>query len=233
MALPVTTPTLGTFCHDSHYPRYWITLLVLVLVGLHAPSLRLIRMQALSVKTNLSCEVDLGAYKSSKVPIVRSNFAFMRRSCSSSFAICAPYRTASIRSSPKHRRVASEPARSKNFAESLFGRHETTNDGCFGPEPWVRAYVERVLVTELAPQPGVALVFHQGPQTPLRLPRMRKMAMVSMAMNCCWRRSRAWRKTPSDGHGSGHGNTEKVFGRERIWPRIRLERCPERPSQTR
>lgn len=42
--------------------RYWIGFLVLVLIGLHAGIVGMIRIQATQVKTTLSCEVDLGSF---------------------------------------------------------------------------------------------------------------------------------------------------------------------------
>jgi hypothetical protein len=42
--------------------RYWICLLVLVLIGLHASIVAGIRIQANQVKSSQSCEVDLGSY---------------------------------------------------------------------------------------------------------------------------------------------------------------------------
>ncbi len=42
--------------------RYWIGLLVLVLIGLHASIVAGIRIQANQVKSAESCEVDLGSY---------------------------------------------------------------------------------------------------------------------------------------------------------------------------
>jgi len=42
--------------------RYWIGLLVLVLIGLHASIVASIRLQANQVKSSQSCEVDLGSF---------------------------------------------------------------------------------------------------------------------------------------------------------------------------
>lgn len=42
--------------------RYWIALLVLVLVGLHASIIAVIRMQASQARVNVSCEIDLGDF---------------------------------------------------------------------------------------------------------------------------------------------------------------------------
>lgn len=42
--------------------RYWIGLLVLVMIGLHAGIVGLIRVQASQAKDSLSCEVDLGSF---------------------------------------------------------------------------------------------------------------------------------------------------------------------------
>ncbi len=42
--------------------RYWIALLVLVLVGLHASIIAVIRMQATQAKVLASCEIDLGTF---------------------------------------------------------------------------------------------------------------------------------------------------------------------------
>jgi len=42
--------------------RYWIGLLVIVLVGLHASIVGIIRYQASLAKVDASCEVDLGSY---------------------------------------------------------------------------------------------------------------------------------------------------------------------------
>jgi hypothetical protein len=42
--------------------RYWVALLVLVLVGLHASIVGIIRHQASLAKVDASCEVDLGQY---------------------------------------------------------------------------------------------------------------------------------------------------------------------------
>ncbi len=42
--------------------RYWIGLLVLVMIGLHAGIVGLIRIQASQAKESLSCEVDLGSF---------------------------------------------------------------------------------------------------------------------------------------------------------------------------
>jgi hypothetical protein len=42
--------------------RYWIGLLVLVMIGLHAGIVGLIRIQASQAKDSLSCEVDLGSF---------------------------------------------------------------------------------------------------------------------------------------------------------------------------
>ncbi|AMV35585.1 hypothetical protein VN12_26065 [Pirellula sp. SH-Sr6A] len=42
--------------------RYWIAMLVLVMIGLHASIVGLIRYQASMAKIDASCEVDLGSY---------------------------------------------------------------------------------------------------------------------------------------------------------------------------
>ncbi len=42
--------------------RYWIVLLVLVMISLHAGIVGLIRIQASQAKETLSCEVDLGSF---------------------------------------------------------------------------------------------------------------------------------------------------------------------------
>lgn len=42
--------------------RYWIGLLVLVMIGLHAGIVGMIRVQANQAKESLSCEVDLGSF---------------------------------------------------------------------------------------------------------------------------------------------------------------------------
>lgn len=42
--------------------RYWIALLVVVLVALHGSIVAMVRMEAASAKQNASCEVDLGLY---------------------------------------------------------------------------------------------------------------------------------------------------------------------------
>ncbi len=42
--------------------RYWIGLLVLVMIGLHAGIVGMIRIQANQAKESLSCEVDLGSF---------------------------------------------------------------------------------------------------------------------------------------------------------------------------
>ena len=46
--------------------RYWIGLLVLVMIGLHAGIVGLIRIQASQAKESLSCEVDLGSFHVSR-----------------------------------------------------------------------------------------------------------------------------------------------------------------------
>ncbi len=48
--------------------RYWIGLLVLVMIGLHAGIVGLIRIQASQAKESLSCEVDLGSFYASRGP---------------------------------------------------------------------------------------------------------------------------------------------------------------------
>lgn len=48
--------------------RYWIGLLVLVMIGLHAGIVGLIRIQASQAKESLSCEVDLGSFYVSRGP---------------------------------------------------------------------------------------------------------------------------------------------------------------------
>lgn len=48
--------------------RYWIGLLVLVMIGLHAGIVGMIRMQASQAKESLSCEVDLGSFYVSQGP---------------------------------------------------------------------------------------------------------------------------------------------------------------------
>lgn len=44
------------------FRRYWIGLLVLVMIGIHAGIVGMIRMQATQAKESLSCEVDLGSF---------------------------------------------------------------------------------------------------------------------------------------------------------------------------
>jgi hypothetical protein len=44
------------------FRRYWIAMLVLVMIGLHASIVGLIRYQASLAKVDASCEVDLGSY---------------------------------------------------------------------------------------------------------------------------------------------------------------------------
>ena len=44
------------------FRRYWIAMLVLVMIGLHASIVGLIRYQASLAKVDASCEVDLGNY---------------------------------------------------------------------------------------------------------------------------------------------------------------------------
>jgi hypothetical protein len=43
--------------------RYWIALLVILLVGLHATIMAVVRYQAIQAQQKLSCEVDLGTYQ--------------------------------------------------------------------------------------------------------------------------------------------------------------------------
>ena len=147
--------------------RYWIALLVLVLVGLHASIIGVIRMQAMNVKTNLSCEVDLGAFQ-----VVQSqNGAVQLRV----HAVVPAAHRLQARAAFEQRQFEVR----QNIEESL-----RQLDAKLLQNPYLddvklqlmdvlvqtlgEEYVDRILVTELAPQPGTSLSLHPRPQTPLR-----------------------------------------------------------------
>jgi hypothetical protein len=210
MALPVTTPTLGTFAMIATIRRYWIALLVLVLVGLHASIIGVIRMQALSVKTNLSCEVDLGAYQVVQSP----NGAIQLRIHA---VVPAAHRLQS-RAVFEQRQFEVR----QNIEESL-----RQLDPKLLQNPYLddmkqqvmdvlvqtlgEAYVDRVLVTELAPQPGVALVFTKAPKRRYDASHA-KDGHGEHGDEHAAGDGAEHGEEPSDGHGSGHGNTEKSSG---------------------
>lgn len=143
--------------------RYWIGLLVLVLVGLHASIIGVIRLQAVSAKVTATCEVDLG-----------------------SFAVMQAAQNASV----QLRVHAVVPAAHRLQARSVFEARQweirqaveeciRQMDPLFLQNPYLddvkaqiydvlvqsigEEYIDRVLVTEMMPSPGTVLVFTKAP----------------------------------------------------------------------
>lgn len=63
MAAPRFPVTIASKVMIATLGRYWIALLVILLVGLHATIMAVVRYQAIQAQQKLSCEVDLGTYQ--------------------------------------------------------------------------------------------------------------------------------------------------------------------------
>ncbi len=176
--------------------RYWIGLLVLVLVGLHATIIGVIRFQAVNAKVSATCEVDLG-----------------------SFQVMQPTQNASV----QLRVHAVVPAAHRLQARAVFEAQQweirQTVEECLRQmdpallqNPYLddvksqvydvlvqtigEEHVDRVLVTEMTPSPGTVLVFTKAPP---RKPAKKKHGEHDSEGH--------EGDHGSDGHGAEHGDS--------------------------
>ncbi len=142
--------------------RYWIALLVLVLVGLHASIIAVIRMQAVQAKVSATCEVDLGA-----------------------FTVMQPHESGTVQFRihavvPAAHRIQSRAVFEQRQWELRQNVEETLRqlDSSLLQDPYLdstkalvldviiqtigKEFVDRVLVTEMVPQSGRVLVFKKA-----------------------------------------------------------------------
>ena len=155
----LTTCPIGLTVMIETLRRYWIALLVLVLVGLHASIIAVIRMQATQAKVTASCEVDLG-----------------------SFTVMQPGESGFVQLHvhavvPAAHRIQARSAFEQRQWELRQNVEETLRqlDPALLQDPYLDAakslvtdvlvqtvgkeLVDRVLITEMAPQTGRVLVF--------------------------------------------------------------------------